>query len=81
MPGNNGSIRAHNPSLTKAFAIDTVYSDSISKPLFVRRPKCSAAMFLTSFRYQGMRQQPVGLSGADSAPINHETALNVERPG
>ncbi len=38
--GNNGSIRAHNPSLTKGFAIDTVYDNSIPKPLFVRRSKC-----------------------------------------
>ncbi len=37
--GNNGSIRAHNPSLTKGFAIDTVYDNSIPKPLFVRRSK------------------------------------------
>ncbi len=37
--GNKGSIRAHNPSLTKGFAMDTVYDNSIPKPLFVRRPK------------------------------------------
>ncbi|HXN37877.1 MAG TPA: hypothetical protein VN892_07555, partial [Solirubrobacteraceae bacterium] len=35
--GNNGSIRSHNPSLTRGFAIDTVYDNSIPKPLFVRR--------------------------------------------
>ncbi|HXN36413.1 MAG TPA: hypothetical protein VN892_00080, partial [Solirubrobacteraceae bacterium] len=37
--GNNGSIRSHNPSLTRGFAIDTVYDNSIPKPLFVRRSK------------------------------------------
>jgi hypothetical protein len=37
--GSNGSIRSHNPSLTKGFAIDTVYDDSIPKPLFVRHSK------------------------------------------
>jgi hypothetical protein len=35
--GNNGSIRAHNPSLTSGFAMNTVYDDSIPNPLFVRR--------------------------------------------
>jgi hypothetical protein len=30
-------MRAHNPSLTKGFAIDTVYDNSIPNPLFVRR--------------------------------------------
>ncbi len=37
--GNNGSIRAHNPSLTSGFAMDTIYDDSIPKPLSVRRSK------------------------------------------
>ena len=41
--GNNGSTRAHNPSLTKDFAMDTVYDDSIPKPLFVRHSKLVAA--------------------------------------
>jgi hypothetical protein len=37
--GNNGSIRSHSPSLTKGFAIDTVYDNSIPKPLSVRHSK------------------------------------------
>jgi len=37
--GNNGSTQAHNPSLTRGFAIAAVYDDRIPNPLFVRRSK------------------------------------------
>ena len=35
--GKTGSIRSDGPSLTRGFAVDTVYDDSIPTPLFVRR--------------------------------------------
>ncbi len=78
--GNNGSIRAHNPSLTKGFAIDTVYDNSIPKPLFVRRSKYRFE-YGQSMSYGSSIPMPEASTGSARLKVSVTQVLSGVTPG